>query len=113
MGSFLSTILLDNNDDHDGDNDEEDETNEEADPSLFARRARRLDGLFGVLQAAGSVSVRRNENCPTYPTSVSFSTPAAWVSITWIVSSCCSTRTLIYFGQVSRKCGVCAEDGRH
>lgn len=96
-----TSLLLDRFDNGDGDDngndDEDDERDNEAYPSLLARGACRIHSLVCVLKTV--TTVRRNRlttNAKTCPTSVSFSTVAAVVSMTLMVSSCCSTRTLIY-----------------
>ena len=95
------SLLLDRfdngNGDDNGDDDKDNEGDNEAYPSLLAHGACRIHSLVCVLKTV--TTVRRNRlttNAKTCPTSVSFSTVAAVVSMTLMVSSCCSTRTLIY-----------------
>ena len=103
LGTLVFVVIHDNlNGNNHCDDNKDDEYNEEADPSLFPRRTRRVHRLFGIIQPEESrqisTAVRETKHARTHPASVSFSTVAAVVSMFWIVSSCCSTRTLICGG---------------
>jgi hypothetical protein len=84
--------------DNNANDDQYDQYNEEANPSLLTSGNCRLEGFVGVSKARIQIEVRwyESKNQKTYPVSVSFSTPAAAVWMVSMVSSCCSTSTLIW-----------------
>ena len=91
-------MLSDLDADDDSNNGKDNEREEEADPSLFTRRARRIDRSLGVAQPGEEHSVSRpplDAMQEGYPASVSSFAPIAPFSMAWTVSSCSATRMLI------------------
>lgn len=94
---LLLSVVRDYHGDNNSNDGEDDDCEDEADPPLLPCRTCRDDGFLRVLKTRNTKSIL----CPsegynvTYPASVSFSTSAAVAWMVFIVSSCCSTNTLI------------------
>ena len=54
--SRLVLVLQHDDRNNDRDDDKDDETEDEANPPLLARCTRRIHGLLGIVQAAGSLA---------------------------------------------------------